>query len=103
MALGIPDLSGVRNSANHQEDRLRFRNQKGPMTTTAIDLPAIKSSPGTMVADSLMGSNIAFTMANGNVGQVPVTSSTLRLVQELVQGLLNDLPWRGPPVHLPRE
>jgi hypothetical protein len=99
----LPDIVHVRDTAHHHEDRALFRKRGGEsVETSAVDLPGFVRAPaGNMLLDSLMGDVYVTTLSDGEVGQVPITEDTLQKLQSAVQGVLDVMPWTGPPQHRP--
>ncbi|WP_035060607.1 hypothetical protein [Andreprevotia chitinilytica] len=101
----FPDLRGVRNSAQHLEDRARGlgagRNPK-PMELQPIQNAAIYAPQGGVLAlNNLNGSRYGSTTADGHYGEVDVSPESLAHLQRIFEGALNSFKWCGPQRHIP--
>ncbi len=105
MAEDFPDLRGVRNTAQHLEDRARGlgagRNPQPlelkPIINNFISAP----SGGVLVLNSLNGSKYGSTMSNGHYGEIDVSPESMQRLQAVLQELLLLFRWRGPKQHAP--
>jgi hypothetical protein len=105
IAEAFPHLRGVRNTAQHLEDRARGlgagRPPKPldlkPVTNNLIDAPG----GGVLVLNSLNGSKYGSTMADGHYGEVDVAPASMQQLQRILEGLLRAFQWQGPPRHAP--
>lgn len=105
MAEDFPDLRGVRNTAQHLEDRARGlgagRNPQPlelkPITNNFINAPG----GGVLVLNSLNGSKYGSTMSDGHYGEIDVSPESMQRLQAVLQELLLLFRWRGPKQHAP--
>lgn len=101
----FPDLRGVRNTAQHLEDRSRGlgagRNPK-PLDLKPIESNFINApNGGALVLNSLNGSKYGSTMADGHYGEVDVSAESIRHLKEILNDILGTFKWRGPKQHKP--
>lgn len=101
----FPDLRGVRNTAQHLEDRSRALGAgKKPKP---LDLKPVEnnmvSSPngGVLILNSLNGSKYGSTMADGHYGEVDVSPESMERLQNILQHTLEAFDWHGPKQHGP--
>lgn len=98
----FPNLREVRNSAHHQEDRVRQLSRK-----KTIDLKPINNNfiyapyGGVIITNSLNGTKYGWTLSDGNYGEVDVSEQSLRITGEILQNVLNLFIWIGKKRHLP--
>jgi hypothetical protein len=103
IAEAFPDLRGVRNTAQHLEDRARGigarREQLDlkPVTNNRINAP----HGGVLVLDSLNGSRYGSTMSDGHYGEIDVAPESMQHLQRIFEGVLRSFQWRGPASHSP--
>jgi hypothetical protein len=98
----LPTLRGVRNSVAHHEDRSRGLQKGGkPLDLKPVENQLIRAPGGFLILDSLIGSNFGATMADGEYGEVAVTSATLAAAGRLVQTAIQAFQWKGRPRHWP--
>ncbi len=103
----FPDLRGVRNTAQHMEDRARGlgAGSKGrppkPLDLKPIDNQFAKGDGGLLVLNSLIGTKYGSTMADGHYGEVDVSPDSMNHLHSIFDRLLNAFEWKGPKVHLP--
>lgn len=102
-SLILPHLRGVRNSAQHVEDRSRSIGRGGrPMVLQPVENRAIVAPEGgALIIGMLNGSRLGYTMADGHYGEVDVSEATLENVRQIVQGMANNLTWSGPAMFFP--
>ncbi|MEJ8326050.1 hypothetical protein WKI40_23250 [Kosakonia sacchari] len=92
MDASLPELREVRNSAHHLEDRIRgIGKHKKKISLQSSGL----------VLNNLVGTKYGCTMADGDYGEVDVSSETLEIVQKIVQRALDSFEWIGEPNHFP--
>ena len=100
----FPDLRGVRNAAQHMEDRSRGlgagRNPK-PLELKPIDNKMIKAEGGALVLNCLNGTKYGNTMADGHYGEVDVSPESMESLRSILQDILDSFQWKGPKNHLP--
>ena len=94
----IPDLVGVRDTAHHPEDRIRKLDKRGrPITPQPIDNNMFKApGGGVLVLDNLNGSRYGCTLSDGRFAEVDVSAASLFAARDVIQRVVDSLPWRGP-------
>ena len=103
MAITFPNLRGVRNSAQHQEDRARSLGGGGkPLDLKPIHNGMV-SAPGggVLMLNCLNGSSYGSTMADGHYGEVDVSPDSMSALQQLLSEVLSAFLWKGPKQHAP--
>ncbi len=92
----LPDLGGVRDSAHHDDQRIRGLDRHGnPITPNGL---AGVAPPGlVLISSSLVGDALTYTIEDGTQGQVRVSADTLKVAQAAVQKALDAFTWQGPP------
>lgn len=101
----FPDLRGVRNTAQHLEDRARGlgsgREPKPldlkPIANNFINAPG----GGVLVLNSLSGTRYGSTMSDGHYGEIDVAPEAMQHLQAILEGVLQSFKWRGPRQHAP--
>lgn len=100
----FPHLRGVRNTAQHIEDRGRGlgagRNPR-PLDLKPVDNNLIKAQGGALILNSLNGNRYGSTMADGHFGEVEVSPQSVEHLQRILVGVLESFQWHGPKQHLP--
>jgi hypothetical protein len=100
----FPDLRGVRNTAQHMEDRSRGlgtgRNPQ-PLELKPIDNQLIKAKGGALMLNCLNGTKYGNTMADGHYGEVDVSPDSMAALQSILQRILDSFNWKGSKCHLP--
>ncbi|WP_159948020.1 hypothetical protein [Polaribacter septentrionalilitoris] len=99
----FPSLRKLRNSAHHQEDRIRgeaYRKKINlkPISNTLVHAP----NGGVLIINSLNGDNYGGTLGDGTYGEVEVSIESMNKLQSILQEFLNSLKWKGSQEHLPR-
>lgn len=99
----FPNLKGVRDSEQHREDRGRGLDRKGkPLNLKPINNNMISAPGGGILASgNLNGNRYGNTMEDGSYVEVEVSPASLRQAQECIQGIIDELAWRGPKRHYP--
>lgn len=105
IAEDFPNLRGVRNTAQHLEDRARGlgagKNPQlldlQPITNNFINAPG----GGVLVLNSLNGSKYGSTMSDGHYGEIDVSPESMQRLQAVLQELQMLFRWRGPKQHAP--
>lgn len=99
---GLPTLSKIRNSAQHSEDRSRGYGKpadvrkKVKMDLKPIDNGFIKAENGGVLAlSNLNGNRLGYTIDDGSYQEFEISQSTLGLIAELFQNLVNGFQWTG--------
>jgi hypothetical protein len=103
----LPGLKGVRDTAEHADERILGRDRRGrTMTLAPISSPGFNAPTGNaLVIDMLAGRTIGSTAHDGTYHEVEVSDATIEGARAAVQRALDALPWRrdhGYPVYLPR-
>lgn len=99
----FPNLRELRNSAHHQEDRIR-----GEKCGKKIDLKPISNrlvqapKGGILIINSLNGDNYGGTLGDGTFGEVEVSVDSMNKLQSILQEFINSLDWKGNKEHLPK-
>lgn len=94
----LPDLTGVRDTSHHLEDRVQWldRNRKKltpmPVMNDAVHAP----DGGVLILNSLNDNRFGCTMNNGEFGEVEVSVETTKVAQLAIQGILDAFSWKGP-------
>jgi len=99
----FPDLRGVRNTAQHLEDRARGL---GPGNKPLDIKPQINTATGTtgarfLALNWLLGSRYGHTMSNGEYGEIDVSHESMIKVQRILRDVLCAFTWKGPKQHQP--
>ncbi|MES2365661.1 MAG: hypothetical protein V4563_07205 [Pseudomonadota bacterium] len=105
MAEDFPNLRGVRNTAQHLEDRARGLGagknpqplELKPITNDFINAPG----GGVLVLNSLNSSRYGSTMSDGHYGEIDVSPESMQRLQTVLQELLVLFKWHGPKQHSP--
>lgn len=101
----FPDLTGVRNTSHHLEDRARGLDAQKvpqPIKLKPVNADFIVGSQGDLILDNLHGTKYGCTMANGRYGVVDVSLDSLLKVQSIIQNVFDAFEWVGFRHHLPR-
>lgn len=101
----FPHLRGVRNTAQHLEDRARGlgagQNPQPldlkPITNSSINAPG----GGGLFLNSLIDSRYGSTMSDGHYGEIDVSADSMQHLQHILDGVLQSFKWRGPKQHAP--
>lgn len=105
IAAAFPDLWGVRNTAQHLEDRARglgVGRESKPLDLKPIENQMINApGGGVLVLNSLNGSKYGSTMADGHYGEIDVSPETMQLLQRIFQEVLHSFRWHGSKQHSP--
>lgn len=105
ISITFPDLRGVRNTAQHLEDR--SRSLGAGRTPKPLDLKPISngfiSAPngGALILSSLNGSKYGSTMSDGHYGEVDVSPESMSHLQGILTSVLNSFKWHGSKQHKP--
>ena len=104
IAEAFPDLRGVRNTAQHLEDRARGlgagRNPQ-PLDLKPLSNSLANAPGGVLALNCLTGSKYGSTMSDGHYGEVDVSPDSVLLLQKVLQGVLQSFKWRGSKQHAP--
>lgn len=99
----FPNLRELRNSAHHQEDRIRGEKygkkiKLKPISNRLVHAP----NGGVLIMDSLNGDNYGGTLGDGSFGEVEVSMDSMIKLQSILQEFINSLEWKGSKEHLPK-
>jgi hypothetical protein len=105
VAEAFPHLRGVRNTAQHLEDRARGlgagRNPQR-LDLKPIDNGLISAPGGRVLAlNCLNGSRYGSTMSDGHYGEVDISPESMQHMQQILEGVLLSFKWRGSKQHAP--
>jgi hypothetical protein len=92
----VPHLRGVRDSAQHLDERLVGKANGAKIALRpASDLgPTFMGDGAVNVQSSLLRDNYTCTTADGHHRSVAVTEATLRAAEQYVQALIDAVPWQ---------
>ncbi|MCL5228487.1 hypothetical protein [Pseudomonas nunensis] len=98
----FPDLRAVRNSVQHNEERVRSKGFK-EKNLDLQPLPNGMAPPELKVLalKNLHGSKFCTTMDNGSYGEVDISPESMEIMRGLLQEALSAFIWTGPMRHLP--
>ncbi len=100
----FPHLRGVRNTAQHREDRARGLGVGNklldlkPISNSLINAPG----GGALILNGLNGSRYGSTMSDGHYGEIDVSPDSMQHLQQILEGVLQAFKWRGSKQHAPR-
>ncbi|UQQ24098.1 hypothetical protein [Citrobacter freundii] len=94
MGENFPDLTNVRDSSHHTEDRVIGKQRKKTIELQPIDTDGIKADGGVLVLSNLSGSSFSCTMFNGHLGRVDVTRQSLDIVRGVIQSVIDSFQWK---------
>lgn len=97
----FPDLTKVRNSTQHIEDRMRGLGANRPLELKPINKDGFVASAGTLVMCSFIGSKFIATKDGGELGELDISFDSLQKMGEVIQMTLNSFQWYGLKVILP--
>ena len=75
-SLLFPDVRGVRNTAQHLEDRSRglgAGRSPRPLVLQPVENFLVNAPGGALVLDALIGNRFGCTMADGHYGEVEIS------------------------------
>ena len=105
MNTALSELTGVRDSVAHYEDRGRGLGKRGkPVTLKPVDRPNVKLPNGGVLLLECLNSDthrLGNTLADGTYGEVEITPATLEHARTAIQACLNAYTWSGHPSHWP--
>lgn len=99
----LPQLTQVRDSAHHREDRSRGMKKGNkplnlkPVVTGGIHAP----HGGALVIAGLANESLQYTGADGETYLLPITDQTVKDAADAIQAAINSLPWSGHPYVVP--
>jgi hypothetical protein len=90
----FPNLRDVRNSAHHQEDRVRGRGRRNAV----LNLPSGDDTPfrtngQVLIVEALNNDHYGHTMEDGHYGEVEVSEAALAVVVGIVQRIIDSYIW----------
>jgi hypothetical protein len=103
IAEAFPNLRGVRNTAQHLEDRARGLGagqtslELKPITNSLINAPG----GGVLVLNCLSGSRYGSSMSDGHYGEIDVSPESMQRLQQILEEVLHSFKWRGSKQHAP--
>lgn len=100
----FPHLRGVRNSAQHLEDRARGLGAgrvPKPLDLQPVDNGFFNVPYRALMLNNLFGTKFGSTMADGHYGEVDISPESLVKMQSIIQQTFDSFEWDGPKVHLP--
>jgi hypothetical protein len=99
----FPDLRGVRNTAQHLEDRARGLGAgRNPLELQPIQNRMVNApNGGVLMLNCLNGTRYGSTMADGRYGEVDVSPDSMGKLRSILQQTLDSFQWRGPKRHCP--
>lgn len=90
----LPDLTKVRDTAHHHEDRARGLDRRGkPLDLKPIESGGIHAPGGAIVLNNLNGTRYGCTVDDGRFVEVDVTAGSLWAVRNAIQKVLDSVPW----------
>lgn len=93
----LPDLRGVRDSVQHAEERVQGKARKKKIQTQPIDKLGIKAPGGGVFVNEMLSGNVfAYTTANGELGEVPISEDSFSAAVQAVQAAIDSFVWLGP-------
>lgn len=98
----IPAMKHVRDSIQHGEDRVQGLQRGKPIQLKPISNSLVHAPGGAVIYDALNGNMFGCTLADGEYGEIEVSSATARRIAGAVQQVVEAFSWRGPPDHVPR-
>ena len=109
MSAVFSDLIGVRNTAQHLEDRARHLGEPAgrgkppnPLILKPLDNDFAKApAGGVLMLSHLKGTRYGSTMADGHYGEVDVSPESMEKLRTILHAVLHAFKWKGPRRHLP--
>ncbi|MGF7049108.1 hypothetical protein J2T13_003616 [Paenibacillus sp. DS2015] len=99
-----PNVSKLRNSEAHKEDRIRRIGREGvKIKLKPLRNNIIRSSTGMLISSTLNDNKLGYTMDNGKYGELEVSLDTLNVLTEAYQKILDSFDWIGPAIQFPIE
>lgn len=101
----FPNLRGVRNSAQHLEDRARGLGAgklPKPLQLQPVDNGFVVAPQGALMLSNLFGTKFGCTMANGHYGEVEISEESMSKITSILQEVFDSFAWKGFPQHLPK-
>jgi hypothetical protein len=104
IADAFPHLRGVRNTAQHLEDRARGlgagRNPQ-PLELKPIKNEFANTPGGVLILNALNGSKYGSTMSDGHYGEIDVPPESMQRLKDILEAVLTSFKWSGPRQHAP--
>jgi hypothetical protein len=98
----LPDLTGVRDTSHHLEDRARGRDRRGkPLAIKPVMNTAIHAPGGALILSNLNGNRYGSTMEDGSFGEIEVSAQSLELARLAIQTCIEAFTWRPSRHHEP--
>lgn len=91
----FPDLTGVRNSSAHFDQRLIGQAYSKPIKPKPVNNFFIEAPNGAMVGESLAKNFICSTMRNGHLGMVEISQDSLKTARDHIQNVIDAFEWEG--------
>lgn len=97
----FPDLTGVRDTAHHTEDRARgigldHKRNRVQMTYKPFNDGKFVSD-GSLMLGCINGTKYSTTMSDGVTGTIDVSDESMVQLQKIVQEAINAFQWNGHP------
>ncbi len=101
----LPQLRKIRNSVQHSEDTIRELHGQGKNKKRIILQPiSAEFAPPelpTLITEQLNSSSFGTTVSDGNYVEIEIGASTLKILQNVLQEVLDSFSWSGPAGHSP--
>jgi hypothetical protein len=95
LVAAVPGVRQVRDTAHHQEDRIRGLDRRGkPLDLKPIDSGGIHAPGGALVLNNLNGTRYGCTVEDGRFVEVEVTPASLIAARDAIQEVLDSVSWR---------
>lgn len=101
----LPQLRKIRNSVQHSEDTIRELHGQGKNKKRIILQPisadiAPPELP-VLITERINSSSFGTTVCDGKYVEIEITPSTLKILQNILQEVLDSFSWSGPADHSP--
>lgn len=98
----FPHARGIRNSAQHMEDRVRRLVRGKPLPEVPINTPLVQAPSGGMLwVGNLVGNKLSYTVEDGTIGEIEISPTAANRLAALFSACLALYKWVGPPVPIP--
>jgi hypothetical protein len=103
----FPALVALRNSAHHEEDRIRGMagpagGKKRPIVPQPITSASIEApGGGLLVLGNVANDQYGATTADGSFKELGINRATVEAAQQIIQKVLNSFSWKGSPSRSP--
>lgn len=92
----LPGLTGVRDSGEHAEDRLRWKVRSKPLVPGPVNNGMIQApGGGSLILDSLCNNVFGCTIADGSFAEVEISDTATLAAQVAAQAVFDSLPWKS--------